>query len=468
MKKSIKSRIIYSYMLLITASFLLVCILVTLSARASAEKQAYVSIQKDAKVISDFLGQITRNDAEATEKSLAQYVREKFKANGNIFGRNWGVITRNYKVLFPRAGEQADNLNKNIIPQVKNKLSFAVKMPRIKISSEGVEYLAAIQPVSEGVFKRLNAVVIVYTPVEPAMQVVSGVVRVLVFSLLVTAILAVIFGIIMARSIANPVIMLKRRAEMLSKRDFDSRVDIKTGDELEELANTIDRMAFELKEYDIAQKRFLQNASHELKTPLMSIQGYAEGIKDGVFENNDQALEVIVEESTRLKGIVEELIYLSKLETMEDFYSFNSVGINGIIEKSVEKVNSLAVKKGIRINTMLYKDAISSIDSDKLTQAFINILGNCLRHAKSEVNIVTSNDGNWFEVSINDDGDGFEEKDLKKVFERFHKGSKGDTGLGMAITQIIINRHNGTIDVANRTEGGAEFKIRLPLKQQEV
>ena len=286
---------------------------------------------------------------------------------------------------------------------------------------------------------------------------------VLLLSMVVTGILAVVFGIFFARSIAKPIIVLKNRAEALSRRDFDSKVKINTGDELEELADTINKMASVLKEYDIAQKKFLQNASHELKTPLMSIQGYAEGLKDGVFENNEQALNIIVEESTRLKKIVEELIFLSKLETMEDFYRFCPESMNEVVQKSIEKIKSIALKNNININSIICNDATISIDKDKITEALINIFGNCLRHAKSEINVITTNEEKYFEIVINDDGEGFEEKELKNIFERFYKGNKGDTGLGLAITKVIIEKHKGMITATNGKNGGAEFRIKLPL-----
>jgi len=196
---------------------------------------------------------------------------------------------------------------------------------------------------------------------------------------------------------------------------------------------------------------------------VMSIQGYAEEIRDGVFDDNDEALGVIVEESTRLKNIVEDLVFLSKLETMEDFYRFSFESMNDTIEKSVEKVNVLAIKKNVRINTMLYSDASINIDRDKFVQALINILGNCIRYAVSEVNITTSNDGEYFDIRVFDNGEGFEQKDLKNLFERFYKGKQGNTGLGLAITRVIIEKHNGTVEAGNRPEGGAEFRIRLPI-----
>jgi signal transduction histidine kinase len=291
----------------------------------------------------------------------------------------------------------------------------------------------------------------------------QGMFMMLLTAMALTSIVAVAFGIFMARSIAKPIVKLKKRAELLSNRDFDSKVEINTGDELEELANTMNKMAEVLKQYDIGQKKFIQNASHELKTPLMSIQGYAEGIKDGVFNDNLQALDIIVEESTRLKRIVEEVIFLSKLETIEGFYKFKATRMNELIEKSIDKINSIALKNSITIDTRLGKNISLDIDEDKFIQALINVFGNCLRYAKSKVTVAAQIKDKTFEIVVSDDGDGFGENDLKNIFERFYKGSKGDTGLGMAITKVIIEKHQGTILAVNAAEGGAQFLITIPL-----
>lgn len=112
---------------------------------------------------------------------------------------------------------------------------------------------------------------------------------------------------------------------------------------------------------------------------------------------------------------------------------------------------------------MLYKDINLKVDKDKFTQALINVLGNCMRYASSEINITTSNDFHKFIIKIADDGDGFDINEITNVFERFYKGKKGNTGLGLAITRVIIEKHNGTIEALNGKTGGAEFNITLPI-----
>lgn len=460
---SIRSKIVLSYIVLLLTSFLIAGLLFILSARTAAEKEAVKQLQNDARLIEEYLNGVYDGENEATEKNLRQFIKEKKTLQGKAFSSHWGVATRDFKVLIPRNGQEAELFSQEILPQLKGKFLPALRRPGFRIWSEGVEYRIVIKQIAAGALKKKDTYIILYNPVQPDREFMSSAFKVLFQSMAITLLPAVLFGLVLSGSLAGPVIKLKKRAELLSRRDFDTRIPVNTGDELEELSRTIDRMAVELKEYDIAQKRFLQNASHELKTPLMSIQGYAEGIKDGVFEDNRQALDIIVEESTRLKGIVEELIYLSKLETMEDYYCFREESIHDILEKSAEKVQSLAMKNHVRIHTVLYKDQVLQADRDKLTQALINILGNCLRHAHSEIGVVTANDGRFFRIEIYDDGKGFEESEINKVFERFYKGKNGDTGLGMAITKVIIEKHGGKVEADNRPEGGARFTLTLPV-----
>ena len=462
MKKSIKSKIIISYIAIVCISLGFVAVFFTIGAKNAADRQARSILAEDAKTISEIFKQELTNGSTTTNNNIKQLIQGKLKTLAAMKGE-FAVITKNMRVIYPKMGEEAARFTSEVFPQVKNKLSnikkgSALKQRTFQITINKENYMTVVYPFNS------NGWVMLYTPVFPVEKLVQGMERMLFISLLGIGTIAILFGIFFARSIAKPIIVLKNRAQSLSKRDFDSRVEIHTGDELEELAHQINRMASELKEYDIAQKKFLQNASHELKTPLMSIQGYAEGIKDGVFENNDQALEIISEESMRLKSIVEELIFLSKLETMEDYYKFQTESVNDIIEKSIEKLNSLAVKSDIRINKMLYKDACISVDRDKITQALINIIGNCLRYARSEVNITTTNDGRWFEIKVNDDGEGFNEQEMKNVFERFYKGRKGNTGLGMAITKVIIEKHKGWVTAQNGPNHGAEFTVRLLIQ----
>jgi signal transduction histidine kinase len=256
---------------------------------------------------------------------------------------------------------------------------------------------------------------------------------------------------------------LGEQMRRLAKRDFSPPPVVRTGDELEEVYRTFAAMVAELKGYDQAQRRFLQNASHELKTPLMAIQGYAEGIKDGIFQGEEavKGLEVISRESTRLKRLVEELIYLSKLETMEDIYHPSEISFAELVEDSLARVNSLALQKGIELRLSGKGDCMVMADRDKMMQAMINLLSNGIRHAKTQVEVVLQQKGGQLFVTIHDDGAGFTGPQ-EQIFERFYKGDKGDTGLGLAIVKAIVEKSGGAIRAGNHPQGGAEFRLELP------
>jgi len=244
---------------------------------------------------------------------------------------------------------------------------------------------------------------------------------------------------------------------------FDKSCLIK--DEISELGQSFNQMIKKIHALDEEQKRFLQNTSHELKTPLMSIQGYAEAIKDGIVTGDkvDSSLNIIIEESQRLKKTVYEIIYLTKLENANEKFSFENKDLASSIEKSIISVQSLASDKNIYIKNEVEKDTIVSIDEDKLIRVLINILGNAIRYTNKLIIINSICTSKHIELFIIDDGNGFEAGVENKIFERFYKGKDGSTGLGLTICKTIVGKHGGSISAYNKSPHGAVFKIILPL-----
>lgn len=436
----------------------------SLSVRKFMERQAANTLMEDAGYIAEAFKSDPAGNQD-TEKNIRQILKDRLKNRlvlENIESE-WAVLGRAENVVYPLNRTDALKVQQKVLPQINANL-LKKKPSSAGINIDNNEYMAAVLPIKDATSQKIKGWVLLYAPVGPVRQLTNGLFLVLLVSMVFTGAVAVVFGVLFAKTIAKPVLLLKKRAEKLSGRDFDSKVEIHTGDELEELADTMDKMADELKEYNIAQKKFLQNASHELKTPLMSIQGYAEGIKDGVFEDEAKALDVIVEESTRLKVLVEELIFLSKLETMEDFYQFQIQNLSGVVSKSVEKINGLAMKNNITIREGCSGAVMPvRLDGDKLIQAFINILSNCLRYARNQITINMEKSDGFVNIVFNDDGEGFEPDEVQDIFERFYKGKKGNTGLGLPITKAIVEKHGGSIVARNGENTGAEFIVKLPL-----
>jgi signal transduction histidine kinase len=227
-------------------------------------------------------------------------------------------------------------------------------------------------------------------------------------------------------------------------------------------------MTINLRNYDEGQRRFLQNASHELKTPLMAIQGYAEGVRDGIFQGveAEKGLDVISSESKRLKKMVDQLIYLSKLETLDGMFDLQPVDLRLILQESIDRVKSIAQQKGVEIDLQGEPFCKLMLDPDKMMQAFINLVANGIRHANSKVMVRISNIGSVIRVTIEDDGPGLREEDRERIFERFYRGEGGDTGLGLTITRTIIEKSGGKILADNRIGGGAVFTVEFSAKSK--
>ncbi|HYE83422.1 MAG TPA: HAMP domain-containing sensor histidine kinase [Clostridia bacterium] len=288
--------------------------------------------------------------------------------------------------------------------------------------------------------------------------------RTQVISLIMGGAAAVVLGMIFQRGLTGSIRKLRQYMSGFSFKDSRQELKIETGDEIEELADCFSTMVQKLRKYDVQQKAFLQNTSHELKTPLMSIQGYAEAIKDGVVEGEEiqESLDVIINESKRLKTIVDEMIYLAKLDNVEESFHFERISLQEVIDQSVKSVKALSDAAGIELIAEGDRSCEGYFDKGKLAQAVINLLSNGIRYAEKKIMINWKIHDDCIELCVVDDGNGFQSGEEIKVFDRFYKGEKGETGIGLAIAKAIIDGHNGHIEAYNAIPKGAAFKIMLP------
>ena len=211
------------------------------------------------------------------------------------------------------------------------------------------------------------------------------------------------------------------------------------------------------------QQTFFQNASHELKTPLMAIQGYAEGIQAGVMDTGSAA-EVILEESDRMTELVEELLDISKIDMGRQLLAFSEMDIRELLYDSIRAVEP-ATAGGIAIVPDFPEEPVMvSCDDTRLRRAVTNILSNGVRYARSQLCLTCRADKRHVTIRIQDDGDGIAEEDLPHIFDRFYMGRSGKSGIGLALTKEIVHLHRGTIRAYNG-DSGAVFEISIPVSR---
>ena len=212
------------------------------------------------------------------------------------------------------------------------------------------------------------------------------------------------------------------------------------------------------------QQTFFQNASHELKTPLMAIQGYAEGIQAGVMDAGGAA-EVILKESDRMTELVDELLDISKIDMGRQPLTLSEMDVRELLYDSIRAVEPAAAASGITITPDFPETPVMvSCDDTRLRRAVANILSNGVRYARSELRLTCRADKRHVTIRIQDDGDGIAEADLPHIFDRFYMGKSGKSGIGLALTREIIHLHKGTIRAYNG-DGGAVFEITIPVSR---
>ena len=211
------------------------------------------------------------------------------------------------------------------------------------------------------------------------------------------------------------------------------------------------------------QQTFFQNASHELKTPLMAIQGYAEGIQAGVMDTGGAA-EVILEESDRMTELVDELLDISKIDMGRQQLALSEMDVRELLYDSIRAVEPAAAGGIAIVPDFPEEPIIVKCDDAQLRRAVTNILSNGLRYARGELHLTCRMDKRYVTIRIQDDGDGIAEEDIPHIFDRFYMGRSGKSGIGLALTKEIIHLHKGTIRAYNG-DTGAVFEISIPVSR---
>jgi len=308
---------------------------------------------------------------------------------------------------------------------------------------------------------------ILLTPLNDLQAVQQSFIRSLLIVFMIGAIVTVMISSFLTNKLVTPLTRLKWQLKKIEKRQFDDIKRIKATGEIKEVEQSVFDMAQELQRYMKSQQTFFQNASHELKTPLMTIQGYAEGIRDQVFdaEESEQGLEIMVTEVNRLKKIINEMILLAKLDSEQNTDQAEQIQVAELIDQVMGRTLPLVNEKEIELYYDVDDDAVIFVDEEKLLRALLNVTINGIRYAKNIVKITVLKQANTVNVIIEDDGEGISEDILPHVFHRFVKGKDGETGLGLAISYAIVEQNGGKIIVQKSELGGAKFVLTFIEKK---
>ena len=291
---------------------------------------------------------------------------------------------------------------------------------------------------------------------------------------IILVLVAAFSGIFFVRSIIKPIGEISNVARKIALGDFKARLKIQeSNSEIGELCDTINYMASELESTDRMKNEFISSVSHELRTPLTAIRGWGETISDANVDRElaMKGVSVILNETTRLSGLVEELLDFSRIQTGKMSYKNEKIDILAEVGEAVYAYQQIASKNDI-ILSYHEPESVSPVmgDPDRLEQVFINIIDNAIKYTSSggAINVDVKEVEGCVQISVSDTGAGIPADKIDRIKEKFFKANNTvrGSGIGLAVADEIIKHHNGLLLIESTEGVGTTVTVVLPTAKK--
>jgi len=459
---SLRLRLFLTYVAVVLVSLVTVVAGLTLLLRGYADRVSRERLELSARPIQIQAALLVRGNA--TQQELYDALQEQSDNN------------RLYMMLVDDSG----NILKEIHPQQLGSISVRPgAMPHgiTRVTSgrfrtiDGALFLYAAYPLGVQNSQVTGASALVLAVPRPStLAVLGSLTWPFLLAACISLVISLLISLWLGRSIYRPLAGVKAAAQSVARGDYSQRVPEEGPTEVKELAASFNHMAGEVEQSQTRLRNFVADVSHELKSPLTSIQGFAQALLDGTAADEPtraKAARIIDSEARRLRRQVDELLELSRMQSGQAGLVKESVDITDVLSRSIDIYSIQAKEKQVELRLYAEPDVIVMADADRLEQVFNNLLDNAIKNstAGSVVNITASQDEHVVRVIVADSGPGIPADHLPHVFERFYQvtGVRTGIGLGLTIAREIVLAHGGTIEVASQPGEGTRFTVKLPL-----
>lgn len=461
-KRTLKDKIFYPYVMMMLFMIIFVMIAFNLSMRLYVNRIAQSEINETRETVKVLLkrelkGVTTDGDESGSlpkAQELTYAIAQSLRLTQMTSVSEIALINNNGRVLLPKAADMSEALA-YITEVVSQKIANGNSEETFDILFNKVRYLVNFEKYNQTKLVNRNQTLVIAV----SRQATTLLVRRTNFILLAILLLAVLIGAILSRRLAStitrPIGEVSAYAKSIALGDYGSLKIKPDTIEIEQLYNNLSEMSKTLEYKEQTKIDFLQNFSHDLRTPLMSIQGYAEGIATGVFEEATKPASIIATESLRLKHLVDQLITLSRLDMAHTNIVFSTLNLKDFLGMLVERYEGLATKDQKKIILNCEKELKVNSNEELLEKSLGNIISNAIQYAKTHVVIDVIQNKSETQIRIQDDGPGIPETQLPHVFDRFYKGSNGNFGLGLAIADTATTLIGGKLTAENHSSGAA-------------
>ncbi|MGL4991071.1 MAG: sensor histidine kinase [Sarcina sp.] len=461
--KSIKSRLVRSFVLVVSATILIVSVMFLMFITRYYYQGTEDILKSQVKVAADFYDKyLSQNSLEYNVYEDKDIFWQQTDAQVQIYN-NKGVLIMDSLGVNTHVNEPSD---------VKKALSGGIGELVGHVDYSEQKVMAISYPLeSDG---KIVGVVRYITSLEDINRFILKFAGVFIIIGLAVLVIGIGISYLLANSIVNPLKTLTKTSEEFAKGNLNAKNKIETDDEIGKLAYTLNFMADEIKKREALKNDFISSISHELRTPLTSIKGWA------IILNNEdtdkvmleQGFHIIEKEADRLSNMVEELLDFSKFVSGRIQLKKEEIEINDFVQyiKMYMEPRATRENKKLIIDKESH-DIIVDGDRDRLKQVFINIVDNAFKFTDEggTITIRVKDMKKNVVMIIEDNGCGISEEELPKVKEKFFKGknSKSQNGIGLSICDEIIKLHKGTFIIESELGVGTKISVSIPKIESE-
>ena len=421
------------------------------------------------------------NKYEKTERAI---INERLDILTKVLSANTAIMDTDGKILYGQTTNDLSPGNLLLEPGFKERVLGGENVVFVgKIAGVNEELFLVAVPLKKG--NQVIGAVVIYSTLTGLNHHVNSFKGIALIGAIIGIVLATVLSIFVSRKMIRPLVRMEETARHIAEGEFGRQIQVSSEDEVGRLSRSFNRMSTQLKEkieaierLDRLRQELLSDVSHELRTPLTVIQGFSEAVLDGLVKSKEQEqlyLSNIIDESERLRRLVDELLDLKGMEATKTFDEMEYVVLNKLAQITVERLRHMANSKEIKLTLTVPEQTITVWGNiDRLKQVLTNLLDNAIKHSEANgaVCVELGMKNNYTYISVKNSGPGIPREELENIWERFYKVDKSrsrrgtGTGLGLSIVKKIVEMHGGKVSAESELGHGAVFTLYLPPTEE--